>query len=806
MSDLMLVSSRRSGLRRIQDVIRSYWKGPVSMKDPALAKLFGSRPAASGVPVDELIALTYSAVWDAVQQISGDTAKLPLAHIKIGQNGWKEPYRTSRLFKLVHDRPNPETSSLVFRRTLTAHALTWGNGYAEIERDFSGRPLALWQLTPNRVEVKREQLPNGKLGAVRYVVDRQEPGLAAGDVLHIQGIGFDGTLGYNVIMHARQAIGLALAMERFGSTFFANGSTFGGVLSTDQELDDAQKADVQAAIETLHQSVDKAHRFLVLGGGFKFEKLAAAPSESQMDAARNAQIDEVARYFNMPVHKLKKLDRATFSNIEQQDLEYYKGPILTWTKVWEEELNAKLISPLEYGRQYFKHNVSGFLRGDIKSRYDALGVARDKGIINADEWRELEDWNPQPDGQGQVYLVQAAQIPVAKLIELTDAQIAKTKQEAQPSLEPVPVPSDQDVQDANARAAKAEQLLEETDGHLRDAREKLAAVEASGQATTEHVQVLRRQVEQEQAAVLESTALSASLRADAEQVRIAYDSARQREVERKSADDARAAQFEQEIETLRVKNDAAYALLEDARTEMQAVDARYRTAQDEATAARVELANARAVLESVQASVEATLQARIVAEARAASFEALAAERAAAAVQAIEELACQKETLARHETDHVAELERARRADDGRVSDQVAAHRALYADIMRRMVAREIDRAHAAKATPEKFTRWLDTFYDGHEELMTTALQPAVAVHVAFLGSTEDPTDLARALARAHIADSTRQMRAVLDGDADELAPALAPLFLRWEADRAAQFADRLMAKEIAHARPRSGA
>ena len=787
-----MMPPRRSGFRRLGQQIRSFWRGPLALRDPATARYFGAGPAASGVPVDEYIALTYSAVWDAVQQIAGDVAKLPLVLYKFGEGGIKQPYRDAKLFRLLHDRPNPETSSLVFRRTLTAHALTWGNGYAEIERDNLGRPAALHVLTPDRVQVQRDALAAGRWGSVRYVIDSGKTTLDPEDVIHLQGLSYDGLIGYNLIHHARQSIGLALAMERFGATFFANGSTFGGVLSTDEDLDETQQKDIQTAIEALHRSVDKAHRFLVLPGGFKYDRLAINPSESQMKEARAAQIEEVARYFNMPVHKLKNLDRATNNNIEQQDLEYYKGPILTWTKTWEEELNAKLIRPLEYGRQFIKHNVSGFLRGDIKSRYDAFGIARDKGVINADEWRDLEDWNPQPNGQGQLYLVQAAQIPVDTLAALADAQLAKAQRDAAP---PAPSATDADVEAANDRADAADQARAAAEAALVTTRERIASLEASGTATDAELAHAREDLAHEQRVVGDLTVLSENLRVDANARRLAHEVAIQEAAIRQAETDAataRAAGLERELVDARAARETAHAMWTQAQAEAARETDRKLAAQAAAEAARADAQALQAAIATAEgARAEATIrEALAVRQAADAAAETEVVRGTLVETQAT--LAARDATLAQQDRE-TGDLRTAQAAG------LIAAHRHLYADVMRRMLAREIDRVHTAKTTPEKLTRWLETFYDGHEALMATALQPALAVHLATLGSTEDPAAVARTLAHDHATESARQLRLVLEGDADELAPALAPLLAQWE-QRAAQFADRLMEQEITHA------
>lgn len=640
--------------------LRSFFLGPHSIKDPATASLYsGGGATASGVSVTHENAATYSAVFDAVQQISGDIAALPLVLHKRLRNGGKEPYVESKLYRMMHDEPNPEMGSMVLRRTIQAHALTWGNGYAEIERDGAGRPAELWVLTPDRVEPFRPKLPSGRLGKLTYRIDNKTE-LDAMDVLHIQGIGFDGTVGYDVVNLARLTIGLALASERFAAAFFGNGSTFGGIFSTKEgeTLEDDELAAIRKELEGFHQGPDRAHRFLILQK-LAYQRLGIAPGEGKMTETREAAIADVARFFSMPLHKLKSLDRATDNNIERLDLDYYKSTLLRWIKIWEEECNRKLIPRLEYRHQFFKHNVRAFLRGDWRSQNEALALARDRGVISANEWRDLDDWNPQPGDQGDQYLIQGAMVPADRLDDIIDANVKAKTAKATP-----PAPADPDhvaaLEEARTRAAAADALAAERQ-HQVDA-EKAAREAASAEA-------MRLQHE----ATLAATALT-------------------------------AAQTERD---------------------------------------------------NVQATLTATLTAR-------------------------------DEEQRQTEAGHAATM---------------SAHRALAAHTMRLMVERETTRARRTAASPEKLRASMLSFYDGHQALMVQALQPVVAVHLAWIRSTESAADRARTLAEAHIAESRRQLEAVADGDAGALAASLAQLLDRWERDRPQAFADDLFEQEMAYVR-----
>ena len=420
---------------RLTEALRSFILGPYSSGDPALARLFGGTPAAAGVAVSEYTALNLSAVWAAVSIIAGSIASLPLILYKRRQDGGKERFVDHPTYRLLHDEPNPEMSSMVFRETLLAHTLSLGNGYAEIERDQAGRPIALWPLTPNRVEPIRE--PSGRL---RYRVhNEQDTGitmLEPADVLHIPGLGFDGVCGYSVVRKARESISLGLAAERYGAKFFGNGALFGIALEHPMRLSKEAQERLKATWIENHGSVTNAHGVAVLEEGMKANKLSIPPDDAQFLETRRFQVVEIARWFNLPPHKLRDLERATFSNIEQQSIEFVTDTLRPWMVRFEQEANRKLIRPLERRIQFAEHLVDGLLRGDIQSRYQAFAIGRQWGWLNADDIRGMENMNPLPDRQGQIYLAPMNMVPADKIEDLADAEI-----DSKTTPEPAPTPA-----------------------------------------------------------------------------------------------------------------------------------------------------------------------------------------------------------------------------------------------------------------------------------------------------------------------------------------------------------------------------
>lgn len=883
MSKTMMLVPRRSAPatlpQRIRAAARALWSGPLLSSDPALKKYFGSGyESASGITVTPQNAFTFSAVFDAVNQISSDVGKLPLNLLKRRPDGGSDQYIDSKLYRLLKHEPNPETGAMVMRRTLVAHALTCHGGYAEIERDGAGRPAAIWNLTPDRVEPIRRIVNTAgreRLGPLEYRIDGSDDYiLSARDVLHIHGLGYDGVTGYSIIDKARQTIGLALAMEKFGATYFGKGTVFGGHLESDSDLDEDQKRDIKANIDAFRASQDSAWRILVTGAGHKFHQFDSKPRDSQMDESRIRQVEEVARFFRLPPHRLGVNTPGTvsYASVEAANLDYYTGCLLDWLTLVEQEFNRKLIAPLEQRQQFIKHNVNAFLRGTIKERYDALGIARDKGVINADEWRDLEDMNPQEGGQGKLYLVQSAQMPLNKLEELADAQIAKAK--APRPTQPAPA-TNQQVQDANDRAVRAEQLAAEARDARSEAEQRLSASQASGEARDEELARLRADVERTTHLATEMQAIAEYVRHKAEAITGERDTlAAQLE-----AETAARSVAEQAAITARDEAAAAIARAEDARD--QAIAEASRAQQDaadaaeratESTAARDAAVSALAAAEQLMAEAStAAAEARAEAERAAADTTVARAEAerllavAAAADAARDAAQAERDTHATLAADAqamaddarttaaAADAERARldaagnaaiaaadraraeaeaardaaqaeaesaraaataateradstiraagEADADRTAAVLSAHQALIADVMRRMIDREIDRLRRAQATPEKLRAALESFYAGHEELCQTALLPAIRVHLAWTRSTDDPATLTRRLVAQHIEESIRQVRTVMDGDADDLAVSLNALFRSWESTRVTQLANVILQRGIDHVR-----
>ena len=363
----------------------------------------------AGKNVTERSAMQMTAVYSCVRVLSEAVAGLPLHVYKYRSDGGKEKAIDHSLYRLLHDEPNPEMTSFVFRETLMTHLLLWGNAYAQIIRNGKGEVIALYPLMPNRMTVDRDE--NGTLyykyyrGSDEAIRNKgYEVILSPGDVLHIPGLGFDGLVGYSPIAMAKNAIGLAIATEEFGAKFFANGAAPSGVLEHPGTIKDPTK--VREAWQSQFGGSSNSGKVAVLEEGMKYTPISIPNNEAQFLETRKFQVEEIARLYRVPLHMIGDLDHATFSNVEHLSLDFVKYSLDPWIVRWEQGLQKALLSDSEKGKYFIKFNVEGLLRGDYASRMQGYATARQNGWMSANDIRELEDMNMIPAEEGgNLYLV-----------------------------------------------------------------------------------------------------------------------------------------------------------------------------------------------------------------------------------------------------------------------------------------------------------------------------------------------------------------------------------------------------------------
>ena len=383
--------------------------------------------SAAGAKVNEFTAMQTTAVYACVRILAESIAGLPLHLYEYRGNG-KERVPGHPLYFLLHDSPNPEMTSFIFRETAMIHLLLWGNSYAQILRDGRGRVMGLYPLLPNRMSVGRDESgeivytytpmseSNPHLKGQRQITLRRE------DVLHIPGLGFDGLVGYSPIAMAKNAIGIALATEEYGAAFFKNGARPGGVLEHPGVLKDPSK--LRESWHAVYGGTMNTGRIAVLEEGVKYQQIAIPPEEAQFLETRKFQIDEIARLYRVPPHMIGDLEKSSFNNIEQQSLEFVKYTLNPWVVRWEQSLQKALLTDKERKEYFIRFKVDGLLRGDYKSRMEGYAIGRQNGWLSANDIRSLEDMNPiEADEGGDLYLING------NMTKLRDAGLFAARQQ-----------------------------------------------------------------------------------------------------------------------------------------------------------------------------------------------------------------------------------------------------------------------------------------------------------------------------------------------------------------------------------------
>lgn len=350
---------------------------------------------AAGVAVTPDTALTYSAVWACVRVLAEDVASLPLILYRRLPGGGKERATDHPLYRLLHDAPNSEMSSMDWREAQVTNLCLWGNGYSQVRWNRGGRIVDIWPMLSRYMRLDRHD------GQLRYLSTdpaARAPELPATEVLHTRTMSLNGLVGLSPIALARQAIGLGLATERFGAAFFNNGARPGLVLMSPGELSDGAYERIKNSWTEAHSGVENAHKPAILEQGTTIETIGVPPEEAQFLQTRQFQVLEVARWFRMQPHKIGDLSRATFSNVEEQGLDYVVNTLRVWLTRLEQAISRTLLTSSERDVLYAEFLVDGLLRGDQKARYDAYALARSWGWMNANEIRERENMNAIPGG------------------------------------------------------------------------------------------------------------------------------------------------------------------------------------------------------------------------------------------------------------------------------------------------------------------------------------------------------------------------------------------------------------------------
>jgi HK97 family phage portal protein len=418
--------------------IKDFLTRNLSLQDPkswdrGLWNLAGAQ-SLSGENVTESSALTYSAVFNAISLISGTIGALPL-HLMQSDGKTKRMAVTRNLYRVMHDQWNPYMTAMAGREAMMAHILAWGNGYAEKVINGYGEVIELWPITPDRV---RPEMKDGNL-VYRIRIDNQDKFFPRNQILHVPGLGFDGFVGYSVIAMARKSIGLGMALETFGAQYFGQGTHPGVIVSHPGKLGKEGYDNMKNALTTTYSGLGNAHRLMLLEEGLKLENVGIPPNDSQFLESRIHQVDEVARWFNIPVHKLKEMTKSSFSNIESEQRSFYADTLLPWLVRLEQNFNGQLLSDSDrsfsgYGRLYFKHSAEGILRPDAAARAAFYTSMFNIGALSDNEIRGYEELDPIPGGDE--HFVPLNMVPLSMVKEQF-----KKKLEAPPAVPQLSAPA-----------------------------------------------------------------------------------------------------------------------------------------------------------------------------------------------------------------------------------------------------------------------------------------------------------------------------------------------------------------------------
>lgn len=406
-----------SGLFRARDE-------PNTTDAVSAAQTFYFGTSGSGKSVTARSAIQVSTVYACVRVIAETVASLPLHVYEETEKGSMKA-QEHPLYRLLHDEPNSEMTSFVWREAMLTHLLLWGNSYSQIIRNGRGHILGLYPLLPDRMEVDRDSA--GELTYTYSLTSGQTVRLRPEDVLHIPGLGFDGVMGYSPIALEKNAIGLGIAAEEYGSKFFSNGATPSGVLTHPNTVKDPKK--LRESWNAAYGGSVNSGKVAILEENMKFERISMPNNEAQFLETRKFQVSEICRIYRVPPHLIGDLEHATFSNIEHQSISFGVHTIRPWLVRIEQALNRQLFPEKEKGCFYAQFNMDGLMRGDYKSRMEGYAIARQNGWMSANDIRELENMNPIPDEDGgNEYLVNGNMIRIAQAAQNVASNVPAASQ------------------------------------------------------------------------------------------------------------------------------------------------------------------------------------------------------------------------------------------------------------------------------------------------------------------------------------------------------------------------------------------
>ena len=401
------------GFSKPRDAPRNLPEIQNNVRDSGTLFVFGRSEA--GENVDERSAMQIATVYACVRLLAESVASLPfhLYHVT-DDDGGKEKAKEHPLYPILYRQPNPEMSSFTFRETMMTHLLLWGNAYAQIIRDGKNGVLGLYPLLPENVEVDRDD--TGQIFYIYHAYTDETPGennrdlyFRRDEILHIPGLGFNGLVGFSPIAMMKNALGSAIAVQKYGSAFFKNGAQPSGVLEHPGVLKDPQK--IRDNWSEVYGGANNAHKVALLEEGMSYKPISLPPEDSQFLSTREFDVEEICRIFRVPPHLVQDLKRSTFNNIEHQGISFVQYTLMPWLERFEQAIIKDVLLEDEQEEFFPKFNVDGLLRGDYKSRMEGYAIGFANGFLSPNDIRRLENMDPisEEDG-GNVYVANGSYV------------------------------------------------------------------------------------------------------------------------------------------------------------------------------------------------------------------------------------------------------------------------------------------------------------------------------------------------------------------------------------------------------------
>ena len=384
------------GSKSIISFGRSVENPNIPLTSAKILEIIGGQETDAGVSISEANSINFSAVYCATRVISESIASLPLQIFRKTDKG-REVIADHSLYFKLHDEPNNFQTSFTFREIMATRQCLSGNAYAFLKRDSKGIILEMIpfglessvipKYDPVRSKIFYVVTENGKQKIVEQI-----------NMLHILALSLDGIEGKSPIAIARESIGLGMSMQKFGARFFGKGANPDFILEHPTTLSPQAVENIKSSWAATSGGISNSHKPRVIEEGMKVTKLSIAPEEAQFLQSRMFQITEIARWFRLPPHMLGDLERATFSNVEQQDINFVKYSLAPWLKRWEQELNRKLLTQEEKKNTFIEFNLDGLLRGDTQARGEFYTKMIASRVMSPNEVRRKENMNDYNGG------------------------------------------------------------------------------------------------------------------------------------------------------------------------------------------------------------------------------------------------------------------------------------------------------------------------------------------------------------------------------------------------------------------------